>query len=453
MALSAEYLEYLREQVRLNPSLLCPKLTAYIPHQPTTKQSAFLLLPHLEAFYGGAAGGGKSDALLMGALQYVDVPGYAALLLRRTYKDLSLPKALMDRAHEWLKPTDATWDDEKHTWSFPSNASITFGYLENERDKYRYQSSEFQYVAFDELTQFTETQYRYLFSRLRRLRGVNVPLRMRSASNPGGVGHDWVARWFNIHREPDGSLSGGRDGAIFIPANISDNPHIDQTEYNKSLARLDPVTRKQLRDGDWTVRPSGGKFKQEWFVPVLDSAPPDMQTVRYWDLAATAPKPGSDPDWTAGVKVGISRGHYYILDVRRVRQTPGEVERLIRQTADLDGTDTTILMEQEPGSAGVQVIDHYQREVLMGFAFYPNKTTGNKEMRANPVSSAAEAGNVKLLRGEWNQALLDEMIAFPQGAHDDQVDALSGACEWLARFQPTTIEVVAKQEYKIDSLW
>jgi len=98
----------------------------------------------------------------MGALQYVDIPGYAALLLRRRFSDLALPGALMLRADEWLRGTDATWNENKRTWTFPSGAKLAFGYLEHEADKYRYKSSEFQFIGWDELTQFQESQYTYL---------------------------------------------------------------------------------------------------------------------------------------------------------------------------------------------------------------------------------------------------------------------------------------------------
>ena len=93
----------------------------------------------------------------MAALQYIDVPGYRALLFRRTFADLNLPGALMDRARDWLGGTPARWNAHDHVWTFPSGASLTFGYLETERDKYRYQSSELQYIGFDELTQFGES--------------------------------------------------------------------------------------------------------------------------------------------------------------------------------------------------------------------------------------------------------------------------------------------------------
>jgi len=394
----------------------------WIPHDPTPKQAEFLLLPVLEAFYGGAAGGGKSDALLMAALQYVDVPGYAAILFRRTYADLALPGALMDRAAEWLAGTAAKWSDKEKTWRFPSSATLTFGYLEHENDKYRYQSSELQFIGFDELTQFTESQYRYLFSRLRRLKGVTVPLRMRSASNPGGIGHDWVRRRFIDEGEVK--------GRVFVPARLEDNPYLDREEYAKSLQELDPVTRQQLLEGDWEAKEAGRKFKRHWFE-IVDQAPAGARRVRYWDLAATEPKPGKDPDWTAGVLMCEKDGIFYVIDVKRIRATPLGVEALIRQTAKLDGRNVEVYIEQEPGSSGKNTIDRYRREVLKGFACYGHKTTGSKEMRANPVSSAAEAGNVKLVRGTWINDYLDEVEMFPYGAHDDQVDGTSGAFEIL----------------------
>ncbi len=396
------------------------KRNKYLAHMPTSKQLAFLLLDdYEEAFYGGAAGGGKSDALLMGGLQYVDYPEYAAIIFRRTYADLSLPGALMDRASDWLSPTDARWKDTEKTWEFPSGASLTFGYMEHEKDKYRYQSSEFQFVGFDELTQFNESPYRYMFSRLRRLAGSEIPLRMRAASNPGGEGHDWVKQRFLIE--------GFENGRPFIPAKLEDNPHLDREQYLKALAKLDPVTREQLLNGDWSARQAGNKFDRSWFE-IVETAPADLRKVRRWDMAATEAKQGKDPDWTAGVLLGLSgKNTLYVMDVKRMRGTPGAVENLVKQQAQLDGKNVPVRMEQEPGSAGVRMIDDYLRRVLMGWDFRGIPSTGSKEVRANPVASQAQAGNIKLVRGTWINAFLDELEVFPGGSHDDQVDALSGA--------------------------
>ena len=392
------------------------------------------MLKGQEAFYGGAAAGGKSDALLMAALQYVDVPGYAAILFRRTYKDLALPGALMDRAAAWLAGTAATWDGAEKQWLFPTAdparpAVLAFGYLDTEQHKWRYQSAEFQFVGFDELTHFTEAQYTYLFSRLRRLKGATVPIRMRAASNPGGVGHDWVKQRFIVTDRPA--------ERIFIRARLEDNPYVDEIEYDRALAHLDAVTRAQLRAGDWSVRPEGGKFRREWFR-IVDEVPADMRLVRYWDLAATEPRAGIDPDWTAGVLMGLKEGIYWLLNVVRIRATARGVEDLIRQTALLDGPRVEIFMEQEGGASGKSVVDHYAREVLVGYAFRGDRPSGSKEIRATPMAAAAEVGNVRLASGPWIADFLDEIAMFPQpGVHDDQVDAASGAFARLAFGAPT----------------
>ena len=394
--------------------------TRYIPHNPTNKQAAFLFLNNTEVLYGGAAGGGKSDALLMAALQYVDVPHYAALLLRRSYTDLSLPGALMDRAKAWLIPTDAEWRESSKTWYFPSGATLTFGYLDQTGAEYRYQSTEFQFIGFDELTQFEERQYRYLFSRLRRTSDIDVPLRMRYASNPGGIGHEWVRHRFLENNDPEGPL--------FVSARLVDNQHLDQDAYLASLEQLDPITRRQLLQGDWSARQPGNLFQREWFQVVDDMPVFINKSCRYWDLAATPMRPGTDPDYTAGVRVDYaSDGIYYVTDVQRMRGTPGDVEKRIAQTAAVDGPGTHIWIEQEPGASGVNTIHNYVTRVLPDYTVRGQRATGSKIERSGPVSSQAEVGNIRFLRGPWIGAFLDELEAFPYGGHDDQVDALSGA--------------------------
>jgi hypothetical protein len=215
----------------------------------------------------------------MAALQYVDQPGYAAILFRRTLTDLALPESLIPRSHEWLKQTAAVWHEKEslgvpgRTWEFPSGATLTFGYLDTENDKYRYQSSAYQFVGFDELTQFSESMYLYLFSRLRRLANSTIPLRMRAASNPGGEGHEWVkARFIPEDYTKDqshearvwtkvGSDEDGRSfSTAFVPSRVQDNPYLDQETYIDGLGRLDRVTREQLLHGDWSIAPTGTSY-------------------------------------------------------------------------------------------------------------------------------------------------------------------------------------------------
>lgn len=419
------------------PSLVSPRLNKYIPHTPWPRQAVFLSLNCIEAFYGGAGGGGKSDALLMGALQYVDQPDYHSLVLRKTLPDLKLPGALMDRAEEWLGPTDAEFNRQDHKWTFPSGASLTFGYLEHERDKERYASAEFQDINFDELTQFTKSQYTYLFSRLRRSAGSKIPLRMRSASNPGGIGHDWVYR-----RLVKGK---GQNERIFIPAKLRDNPSTDIDAYLRSLSHLDPLTRKRILEGDWEARQEGSMFTSSWFE-IVQAAPAGIKWIRYWDLAATPKKPTNDPDWTAGCLMGKLEGKYFIRSVRRMRGGPGNVEKFVLQTAGLDGVGASIYKEQEGGASGVNTVATYAK-LLAGFDFHGDPKRVDKATRAAPLASQAQAGNVKIVAGPWNEAFIEELEAFPYGEHDDQVDAASGAFAMLTHGENTGVLDFIREEY------
>lgn len=171
----------------------------------------------------------------------------------------------------------------------------------------------------------------------------------------------------------------------------------------------------------------GNMFKREWFE-IVDEAPAGIYPVRYWDFAATKEsKKNKDPDWTAGGKIGVKDGIYYILDIQKKRGTPKEIEELTKQVAAIDGKRVKIYMEQEGGASGKQTVDYYTRQVLNEYAAYGVTSTGSKVQRAIPLSGQAEAGNVKLVKGKWNKDFLDEIEDFPDGSHDDQVDSVSGA--------------------------
>lgn len=232
-----------------------PRAT-WVPHAPWAKQQQWIELDVLESCYGGAAGGGKTDALLASSLRFVDHPSYAALILRRTYPDLALPGAVMDRSHAWLDDTRATWNDRDKCWTFPSGARLQFGFCDSENDLSRYKSAEFQFVGIDELTEWPERWATFLFSRLRRLEGSRIPLRFRSATNPDGIGSSWVRERYGLPEGKSVPIPVWKSAhRVFWPARAEDNPSIDLPSYETALEQMtggrDGVKWKQLREGLW----------------------------------------------------------------------------------------------------------------------------------------------------------------------------------------------------------
>lgn len=407
-----------------------PKAPLFCPEEASLTQKVFLRCYALEALFGGAAGGGKSSALLMAALQYVDVPQYSAILFRRTFADLSLPGALMDRFRTWIANyDDVHWNNNSFIATFPSGARISFGYLNNTGDYLRYKGSEFQFIGMDEVTEIREGDYRYLFSRLRRpVSGPlsEVPIRMRAASNPAP---NWVRQRFIVE--------GKTENRIFVPSLLTDNPGIDALSYRRSLQALDPLERRRLEEGDWWATTLGSMFDRTSFVvidqhevPIVSSS---ARAVRFWDLAATEPSQSNpDPDWTVGTLVLFDKGIAYVLDVKRARVKNEKVEELVQQTAMEDGPSVAIRMEQEPGSSGKALVDQYARYVVPGYDFVGIRSTGDKVTRARPFAAAAANGNVRVLRAPWLTEWLDELSTFPEAAnHDDQVDSVTGAFSFL----------------------
>ncbi len=406
-----------------------PRLTDFIPHEPYVQQAAFLLLDQREALYGGAGGGGKSDALLMSALQYVDIPGYHALLLRRLTTQLTKAGGLIFRAHEWLDGTDARWQQRNNTWTFPSGATLELGHMQYEADKRNYQGPEYQYIGFDELTQFSLTQYTYMMSRLRRLAGISIPMRMRAASNPGGVGHEWVRRRFILPTRADPPDK----RRPFIPALLTDNPFLDQDDYRIGLQELDPVERARLLQGDWDMQPEGNTFFPAWFriVPRF-RIPPQARSVRAWDLAGTIPDPKHpDPDYTVSFLLKEHDGFFWYADRTKMRGQPYEVKEHMKATAKLDGIDVPIVMFQDPAQAGISQLDDYSRNVVPGYQLHGFLARMRKELAWGPLRTAAQGGRVAIIDAHWNQDFLDSIVGVPYAAHDDDADAAALAYNWM----------------------
>lgn len=392
-------------------------LIPYCPNIPFPKQRRFVLLPTREAMYGGAAGGGKSDALLMAALLYVDRPAYSALILRRTYTDLALAGSIMDRAASWLRQTDATWNDRDKRWTFPSGARLTFGYLETEADRYRYQGAEFQFIAFDELTQFTELSYTYMMSRLRKLEGSDIPVRMRAATNPGGVGHHWVKQRF---------VDPGSPERPFIPANLDDNPALAGSDYRLSLAALDETTRAQLEHGLWIQDDSQRVYRYDpsTDVDALPSVPTDP-TSGLWERCMVLDLGSSERSPTTGFAIVVWHPHIRTTFCERSwkEATPDYstlVQRIERERATYG--DTLRIVIDEGGLGGLFSRELRTRHDLPVFAAEKKEKLAHRRL----MNGALQRGELRLVRGQCD-ALAAELLTL---VYDDKgLDVAKGLAD------------------------
>lgn len=253
----------------------------WVKGTPHPKQKLFLDAEHdpylgdqkiIEVLFGGSVGGGKTWTLLAAALKYVHVPGYSALLLRKSFPDLAQEGGLMSLSKEWLMNTSAKWNEQQKIWTFPSGATLRFGFLDTESDKFKYLGGEYQFIGWDELTQHHESVYKFLFSRVRKRADIPVPLRVVGATNPGNIGGKWVferfipndfspanARERDIWYKEHESVVPGDPPHItaFVPSMLDDNPSLDREAYLQSLMQLDEITRQQYLSGDWQIQTRG----------------------------------------------------------------------------------------------------------------------------------------------------------------------------------------------------
>lgn len=425
-------------------------------------QETFLAYNGFEGLYGGAAGGGKSEALLVDALYGIGDPSYRAVLFRRTFPELK--KSLIDRARDFYPHVGGREHKTDHVWHFPSGAQIAFDSMKDAGDERRFDSAEFQFVGFDELTHFLRPQYLFLIGRLRSSKGLRP--RVRAATNPGGIGHEWVFERFRAWLDPRAEYTGPRaasgavlyfapddarpdgDGRVvprgapdalsrtFVRALATDNPAID-AQYISQLKTLDRVTRAQKLGGDWVVKPGKGMYFQRGWWRYLETAPPRSswrRAVRSWDLAGS-----TDGDWTVGVlyaHVPTAITPWVIVDVIRFRGTPGAVEKLVKDTAKADGPDVDVLLPQDPGQAGKSQADAFVR-LLAGYTVKTRPARGDKVTRAKPHSAQVEHEQAALVRAAWNHVFVEEHQDFPEGEWDDQVDAAADGFNDLAGVRPS----------------
>ncbi len=413
------------------------------------------------AIFGGSAGGGKSYALLLEALRHTGTQGFNAVVFRRTLADVRKPGSLLDTSRELYGSIGASLRSDTFTWTFGTGTTVTFGHLEHENTVLDWQGSQVALLAFDELTHFSRSQFFYMLSRNRSMCGVKPYI--RATTNPDA--DSWVAefiawwidpnsglpvperagklRWFvrigdllqwaDTSAELIEKFSESQPKSVtFIPATLADNVILTQADpgYRANLLALPRVERERLLGGNWKIRPAAGLyFRREW-CEIIDAIPARTDFVRGWDLASTEKTSENDPDWTCGTKIGrMPDGRYVVAHHVRLRESPHKVERAVVNTAATDGRSVRIAMPQDPGQAGKMQAQHYVK-LLAGYTVRVKPVSGDKETRFGPFSAQAEAGNVVVLRGAWNEDWFTALENFPPATasgHDDDADSTSEA--------------------------
>ncbi len=281
--------------------------------QPQPRQAEFMSRPENEALYGGAAGGGKSDALLVEALRQVHIPHYKGLILRKTFPQLGeLISRSLDIYPQAVR--GAKYNDSKHVWHFPSGAEIHFRSLQHNKDKHNFQGLAFDFIGFDELTHFTFDEYMYLFSR-NRPTGAGTRVYIRATANPGGVGHAWVKERFIMAAPPmqtvkeqlkvkdlDGKIRTLSRSRVFVPSTVFDNKALlsNDPNYLANLAMLPEAEKQALLYGNWDS--FSGQVFAEWkndpahyfdrkYTHVIDPfpIPPHWKIYRGFDFGYAKP--------------------------------------------------------------------------------------------------------------------------------------------------------------------
>jgi len=408
----------------------------------TLTQSKLICCPANEILFGGSRGGGKTSGLCLDYINNYEILGGLSrgLFLRKTYKEL---EGCYDTFNQFLRPLGFIFNGSKNAYIHPNGAILKLGYLANENDADNYQGHEYSWLGLDEVGNYKN--FKGIDKLKAVLRGFNIPPRIVMSANPGGIAHEQIKLRFNTTKP--NAIQTDADGwtRIYIPSQFEDNKYLlekDPDYLARATEGLPEYLKRAWKYGDWDISSESGMFfsRQDFEYKIIEPSklPGILKIARAWDRAASEPSPQyPDPDYTVGAKIAKGAdGNYYVLDVKRRRERSASIRSLIQTTAHADGKGTQIILFQDPGQAGKGEADDMKR-LLAGYQLRVEKESGAKHTRWMSFSSAVQNGIVYLVRGEWNDAFIDELVSLTDNpvdyAHDDQADASSAAFNELTR--------------------
>lgn len=440
--------------------------------RPQPAQATFLSSPADIAIFGGSVFAGKTFSLLLEPLRHIGVERFTFALFRRVTPEIRNPGGLWDEASGLYPNVGGRPNQQSLEWDFPSGAKGKFAGLQYESDVESWKGSQICLLLFDQLEMFTARQFWYLYGRNRSVCGVRPYIRATCNPDPDSflasllswwIGEDGyaipersgVVRWF-IRQHDDLVWADSREELLaryplkrpksltYVLGRLQDNVigNALDPDYLGTVEAMPLVDQERLlggdRGGNWKIRPAAGLVFNRGWCEVVDAAPADAVRARGWDSAST---PGKG-DGTASVRLARAGKLYYVEDATWDQLAANDRLRLQRSLAETDGKRCAIRFEQEPGSAGKEAVANWIANVA-GYTAHSKTATGDKLVRFNPFAAQAQAGNVKVVRGDWNERWLRHLHAFPtKGVPDDLVDATSCAFDELtdARALPTGLK-------------
>ena len=390
-------------------------------------QTLLLSCPVQDILFGGARGGGKTDGLMGSWLAHASRYEAKArgILFRRSMSEL---EEVQNRMMEVFPRVGATFKVSSKTWQMPGGAGLKLRFLDADEDASKYQGHAYTWMGVDEAGNFPSPKpLDMLRACLRSVHGV--PCQLLLSANPGGKGHDWIKERYIDPAKPLVPFQ-GPDGAmrVFIPSRLQDNLLLMEKDpgYMDRLRTSGPswLVRAWL-EGDWNARQEGALFKREWFQP-FTVPPPFDQVVMSLD---TAFKTGAENDYSVATVWGVTKTGFYLVDLWRSKV---EFFRLKEMVVQLAGKWAPSAVLVEDKASGQSLIQELQRDTRL--PVIPIKVDKDKMSRAYAITPTCEAGRVFLpALAPWMEPFLDELMMFPSGPHDDQVDSLTQALEYMQR--------------------